>query len=63
MHAAILGGTRGMGRAVARELVARGHRVFLIGRDADDLARSGSDLEVRGDGTPVGVATCDLERP
>lgn len=63
MNAAVLGGTKGIGRAVARELVARGHRVFLLGRDAGDLAHSARDLEVRGGGTDVGTATCDLEHP
>jgi decaprenylphospho-beta-D-erythro-pentofuranosid-2-ulose 2-reductase len=53
-----------MGRAVARELVAQGHEVFLIGRHEDDLVRSARDLELRGRATSqVGTARCDLERP
>jgi NAD(P)-dependent dehydrogenase (short-subunit alcohol dehydrogenase family) len=37
--------------------------VFLLGRDAADLERSARDLQVRGGGSPVGTAGCDLERP
>lgn len=60
MKAIILGATRGMGRAVARRLAARGERLFLLGRDVDDLARSAADLEARGAQGPVGYTTCDL---
>ena len=72
---AFLGATKGMGRALARRLAARGDRLFLLGRDLDDLQRSARDLEVRagavageGEGgapraSAVGVALCDLERP
>jgi decaprenylphospho-beta-D-erythro-pentofuranosid-2-ulose 2-reductase len=59
---AILGGTRGMGRALARRFVERGDWVALLGRDADELARSKADLEARGTpGVRVAVARCDLE--
>lgn len=59
----ILGATRGMGRALARRLAERGDRLFLLGRQIDDLRRSAADLEARGAGGPVGAASCDLERP
>jgi len=65
MNVVFLGATRGMGRAIAREMAARGDRLFLLGRDADDLARSASDLAVRtrpGDDSPS-TATCDLSDP
>ncbi|MFO0614236.1 MAG: SDR family NAD(P)-dependent oxidoreductase [Polyangiaceae bacterium] len=59
MKAVILGATKGMGRALARKMAARGDQLFLLGRDADDLARSAADLGV--DGTPpAGFAICDL---
>jgi decaprenylphospho-beta-D-erythro-pentofuranosid-2-ulose 2-reductase len=62
MNAVLLGGTRGMGRALARLLVEHGHRVFLLGRDVAALERSARDLEVRGGSTGrVGFAFCDLE--
>jgi short-subunit dehydrogenase len=61
---AIVGGTKGIGRAVARRLVARGDRVALLGRDAGDLAASAGDLAARATGgaaTPV-TALLDLTR-
>lgn len=58
-----LGATRGMGRALARRLAERGDALFLLGRDADELARSARDLEVRGAPAPVGTARCDLLEP
>jgi short-subunit dehydrogenase len=63
---AIVGGTKGIGRAVARQLVARGDRVALLGRDAADLAASASDLSVRaqaGAGGAPSTAMLDLTRP
>jgi NAD(P)-dependent dehydrogenase (short-subunit alcohol dehydrogenase family) len=51
-----------MGRALARRMVERGDRLFLIGRTAD-VDRSARDLEVRGAGPSIGTAICDLERP
>jgi short-subunit dehydrogenase len=62
MKAVILGATKGMGRALARRMAARGDQLFLLGRDDADLERSARDLEVRG-ATAVGHARCDLERP
>lgn len=65
MKTAILGATKGMGRALARLLVERGDPVFLLGRDLEDLERSARDLEVRGGAVEgsAGTALCDLERP
>jgi decaprenylphospho-beta-D-erythro-pentofuranosid-2-ulose 2-reductase len=65
MKVAVLGATKGMGRALARRLVERGDQIFLLGRQAEDLARSARDLEARA-GRPagsIGAAICDLERP
>ncbi len=61
----VLGGTRGMGRSVARQLAARGDRVCLLGRDAADLATSVADLAARAaPGTPAPLAVvCDLGAP
>ena len=63
MKAALLGATKGMGRALARLMAQRGDEVFLLGRDPADLERSARDLEIRRGGGRVGTAWCDLERP
>jgi short-subunit dehydrogenase len=51
-----------MGRALARLMAERGDTLFLLGRDAEDMARSARDLETRG-GVVAGTAACDLDRP
>jgi decaprenylphospho-beta-D-erythro-pentofuranosid-2-ulose 2-reductase len=59
-----LGATKGMGRALARRMAERGDRLFLLGRDLEDLRRSAGDLSVRSPvSEEIGVAICDLERP
>ena len=65
MNVVFLGATRGMGRALARRLAARGDRLVLLGRDLNDLERSARDLEARAGSAPgsVGVARCDLLEP
>ena len=63
MKIAILGATKGMGRALARKLAERGDAVALLGRDADELARSAADLQTRGAQGAITTAVCDLERP
>ncbi len=65
MKVAILGATKGIGRALARRMAARGDALFLLGRDPANLERSARDLEVRSGaaGASVGTAPCDLERP
>ncbi|HVZ72508.1 MAG TPA: SDR family NAD(P)-dependent oxidoreductase [Polyangia bacterium] len=65
VNVAILGATRGMGRALARRLAARGDRLFLLGRDADELEASAQDLRARSGRADAvaGVAACDLEKP
>ena len=63
MKVAILGATKGMGRALARVLAERGDSLFLLGRHQADLQRSAHDLEIRGAATPVGTAFCDLLEP
>ncbi|MEM7582947.1 MAG: SDR family NAD(P)-dependent oxidoreductase [Acidobacteriota bacterium] len=60
MRVVLLGATRGMGRALARLMAERGDRLFLLGRDEEDLRRSARDLEVRGATGEVGAALCDL---
>ncbi len=63
MKFVILGGTKGMGRALARRLADRGDGLFLLGRNADELQRSANDLELRGNVKQVETALCDLADP
>jgi short-subunit dehydrogenase len=58
----LLGGTRGIGRAIARALAERGAALFLLGRDPEALARSCSDLALRG-AAQCGSGACDLLDP
>jgi short-subunit dehydrogenase len=60
---AFVGATRGMGRALARALAERGDALFLLGRDAAEMALSARDLEARSPRAPVGHAPLDLGRP
>jgi decaprenylphospho-beta-D-erythro-pentofuranosid-2-ulose 2-reductase len=59
MKVVFLGATKGMGRALARRMAARGDELFLLGRDVADLERSVADLAVDG-ARPAGFAACDL---
>lgn len=63
MKAVLLGATKGMGRALSRLLAERGERLFLLGRDADELRRTAADLVARGADGEVGTAACDLLDP
>lgn len=64
MKVAILGATKGMGRALSRLMAERGDALFLLGRDAEELGRTAEDLRVRGNQeSPCGTAVCDLLEP
>lgn len=65
MKIAILGGTKGMGRALARRFAERGDQVCVLGRDQTDLERSSADLTARAGGMAAQAtwARCDLEDP
>lgn len=62
MKAVVLGGTTGMGRAIARKLAERGDAVYLMGLDEADLETSAHDLKARGT-KDVGYHVCNLEAP
>ena len=49
-----------MGRALARQMAARGDKLFLLGRDENQLIRTGEDLAARGHKGLPGSARCDL---
>ena len=63
MKVALLGATKGMGRALGRLMAERGDRLFILGRDAEEIAKTAADLQARGSEGTVGTALCDLERP
>jgi NAD(P)-dependent dehydrogenase (short-subunit alcohol dehydrogenase family) len=65
MNVVFLGATKGMGRALARLLAARGDRLFLVGREPAELEKSAADLDARAPtGRAVaGGAGCDLLEP
>jgi NAD(P)-dependent dehydrogenase (short-subunit alcohol dehydrogenase family) len=64
VNVVVLGGTKGIGRAIARVYAERGDRIVLLGRSRDDLDRSAADLNVRaGRDVVSGVALCDLADP
>jgi NAD(P)-dependent dehydrogenase (short-subunit alcohol dehydrogenase family) len=67
MRIVILGATKGIGRALARRLAGRGDALFLLGRSADDLAATATDLGIRSPGaapsSAPGFHRCDLEAP
>ena len=63
MKAVVVGGTRGMGRALARLLAERGDGVFLLGRDAAELETSARDLSARGARGPIATGHLDLAEP
>ncbi len=60
MNVVFLGATKGMGRALARLMAARGDRLFLLGRDEEELGKSAADLAARGAKGDVKHAPCDL---
>jgi NAD(P)-dependent dehydrogenase (short-subunit alcohol dehydrogenase family) len=64
MNTIILGATRGMGRALARLMAERGDRLFLLGRNRDELDKTAHDIAARGGAdTVAGTALCDLLSP
>jgi len=54
----ITGGSRGLGLEIARQICARGGRVALIARDAEELLRAKTDLDRFA--TEVLTIQCDL---
>ena len=63
MKVAILGATRGMGRALARRFAERKADLVVLGRDTEGNNRSARDLEIRGGIAQVSTAACDLSDP
>ena len=58
-HAIVTGGSRGIGAAIALELVSRGAKVTIMGRSVETLERQAQ--EMRGEeGVTVAVEECDV---
>jgi len=55
--AVVLGGSRGLGLLIARELLDRGHHVVVAARDAGELEEAAEQL---GRGRAVETAVCDV---
>ena len=58
----ILGASSAMGRAFARKAAEQGCDLVLAARDADDLARTAKDCELRGGGRVESI-TFDIRKP
>jgi NAD(P)-dependent dehydrogenase (short-subunit alcohol dehydrogenase family) len=56
--ALVVGGSRGLGLAAARQLADRGYRLVLTARNAEDLERAADQL--RATGADVEVEACDV---
>jgi decaprenylphospho-beta-D-erythro-pentofuranosid-2-ulose 2-reductase len=64
MNVVFLGATKGIGRALARRMAGRGDRLFLLGRDPEDLKKSAADVDAYGQvNVPTAYGVCDLEQP
>jgi decaprenylphospho-beta-D-erythro-pentofuranosid-2-ulose 2-reductase len=63
VKAAVVGATRGMGRALARLMAERGDALCLLGRDPAELETSARDLLARGARGPVTTEPFDLAEP
>lgn len=56
--ALVVGGSRGLGLAAARQLADRGYRLVLTARNAEDLDRAAEQLRTQG--ATVDVHACDV---
>ena len=62
--ALVTGGSRGLGFALARELLHRGCRVAICARDSDALRRAAAKLKPQApNGSEVFAFPCDLTQP
>ena len=56
-HIAISGATRGMGYALAKELMKMGHRVSGCGRSEDIIEKMNRKFSKKGQFTPVDICS------
>ena len=59
MKVVMLGATRGIGRALAREFASKGDSVHVLARNTDDGAKCAEDLRARG-ASAATSSICDL---
>src|SRR6476620_4867939 len=57
-HVLLTGGSRGLGLVLARQLAARGARLSICSRDANELARASGELTSRW--SHVVAVECDV---
>ena len=48
MNIVIIGGSRGIGKAAARELLQDGHKVLIVGRNPKTLEETGPSFQAKG---------------
>jgi uncharacterized protein len=58
----ITGASAGIGAELARVFASNGHRVVLVARRRDRLAKLADEIRVAGGALPIVIA-CDLEQP
>ena len=58
----ITGASAGIGTELARVFASNGHRVVLVARRADRLAKLADEIAAAGGAAPIVIA-CDLEQP
>lgn len=58
----ITGASAGIGTELARVFASKGHRVALVARRADRLAKLADEIAASGGAAPI-VIVCDLEQP
>src|SRR3984957_2821041 len=58
----ITGASAGIGAELARVFASNGHRVALVARRADRLARLAGEIKAAGGPAPI-VIPCNLEQP
>ena len=64
-RAIVTGGSKGLGQAIAAELLAEGAAVFICSRNADELEATAARLreQKNNDTAPVGAMVCDVTDP
>jgi 3-oxoacyl-[acyl-carrier protein] reductase len=63
-RALVTGGSKGLGRAIAAELLAEGAAVFICARHADELEATAAELRMQAPGSAAVTAlACDVTDP